>query len=130
MTPRSSVDPLVAALDPTNDHGGRAIPTLWKIIALLSLVLAGAALLVGVWLFSTVNADRAKNIRRSCEEATVRHDNTVRRLDVKLAQAARGVTPARARQIRQSRDFTVSLIDSLSPVQDCDALVRKQVRGR
>lgn len=64
---------------------------------------------------------------QSCAETTRRHDATIARLDAQLDRATRRVGAVRAAQIRQSRDFTVSLIDQLAPPrshQQCETLVQ------
>lgn len=65
-------------------------------------------------------------VRDSCEAQNKRHDATIARLDQGLAQAKKQ-HPERVRQIQQSRKFTIGLIDSLAPKQDCKKLAAVSV---
>jgi hypothetical protein len=73
-----------------------------------------------------IQTERATNIRLNCLDQNRRHDQTVSTLDARLRLAQRTATPAQVRQIRQSRDFTVSLIGALAPRRDCQHLVAVQ----
>lgn len=117
------------AIDVTDDPiPRRAILPAWlKAAVSAALVLASASIFIGVMLFVTINNERGRNVRNSCEETNRRHNSTVARLDARLDKAKLRASPAQANRLRESREFTVSLIDALQPVQDCDEVVRDQV---
>lgn len=97
------------------------------------LLLAGG---LSVYLL-TQNAQRVHDIQQSRRDNTVeaclaqndRHDNTIAALDAELAELSKSLKPAEAAQLKQSRDFTVLLINALAPyTEDCDAKARRQVQ--
>lgn len=124
MTDRCSVDPLVTALE---GNGKAGLSWWWKLSVLLALLLAGASLLVGVLLFERINSERAANIARACQETNQRYDTTVNRLDAGYRKALKGASADRRNQIRESRQFTIGLIQGLVPRRDCGDLTRGQV---
>lgn len=71
-----------------------------------------------------INAERAENIRRNCEDVNARNHASRQALDKLLAQRMTQASPER---IRQSRANTRVLIDTLAPRRDCVALARDQV---
>ncbi len=71
-----------------------------------------------------INAERVRNIVRSCEETNARNAAGIRELDVLLAGRSDGASPA---QVEHSRRNTRRLIDAIVPVRDCAALARSQV---
>ena len=71
-----------------------------------------------------IQEERARNIRRACEEQNDRNRSSVTALDELLAQRPGNTSPGR---LRQSRASTKILIDALVPVRDCAALVEQQV---
>jgi len=102
--------------------------------ALLAAVALAAALgAIGVAVLSgnerseDIQASRAENVLSACREQNARHDATVTTLDQLLADAAHTASPARRRQLAQSRTSTVLLIDALAPKRDCLARVRELV---
>jgi hypothetical protein len=137
----------------------RVVVRRWTIVAVLT---AMVALPAGAWVVATstrenhdllqaIQAERAKNIRRSCEEQNARHDQTVdtlnrlvvqrlthrtvpasvkgAQLKVLLAGALRMADPPVRAQMQQSIGSTVLLIESLAPHRDCSALVAQQVKA-
>lgn len=70
-------------------------------------------------LAASIQTQRADGYRRSCEEQNARHDRTVDRL---LALVKANGKPASAAQP------TITLIDALAPVKDCDRLVQDRVQ--
>lgn len=72
-----------------------------------------------------IQTEREANIERACLDQNERHDDTIKELDLRLSLAtlADPFMAATARiQIKQSRDFTVALIDALAPRRDCAAV--------
>lgn len=96
-------------------------------MAAAGCVLSGVSLLVSVALYTRINDERERNVRATCEETNVRHDATIRQLDMLLAVRLRNASGEERRRIEQSRASTVLLIDALMPVRDCDQRVREQV---
>lgn len=85
-----------------------------------------ATIIAVVLLFHQINVERHDNVKRNCETDARRFDETVKELDDRIAKAP----PERQAEAQESRDFTVALIQRLSPkVDDCDALADKQVPG-
>lgn len=85
-----------------------------------------ATIVAVVLLFHQINVERHDNVLRACQADAKRYDDTVAELDERLAK----LPPEQQPQAQQSRDFTVALIERLSPkVEDCDALADKQVPG-
>lgn len=66
----------------------------------------------------SIQTNREEVTRQVCEDTNRRHDTTIDQLDALLDQAV-ARDPANAEQIRQSRDFTVALIDQLVPKRNC-----------
>jgi hypothetical protein len=82
-------------------------------------------------LIRDVNAERHRNIVQACRETRRRHDRTVAELDRRLAVAVRRAPPAQVERIRESRAFTVALLDDLAPPRaDCEAFAAEQVARR
>jgi hypothetical protein len=81
-------------------------------------------------LAEAIQVQRAASLRLLCTEQNGRHDRTVRELDRRLALAVRMASPSRARRIRESRAFTVALIEALAPHRDCATFVRTHLAGR
>jgi hypothetical protein len=97
------------------------------------LVLVAASTLEGFWLWQqsqAIQTERARSIRAGCVEQNERNRNTIRQLDIGLAQARVSAGPAQVARIKRSRDFTVSLVDALVPVRDCGALVDRSVNTK
>jgi hypothetical protein len=95
------------------------------------LTIASTAALYWLWSQShQIQTEREQSIRTACVDQNARHRATVAQLDARLRLAVATASPAQARQIRQSRAFTVALIDALAPVRDCDAVVRRSVRAK
>lgn len=75
-----------------------------------------------------IQQQREDATRANCEEQNARNRGTQAALkqgsdrDIALA-----TTPQRKAEIRRSRDVTVTLIDAVMPIQDCDARVEKAV---
>ena len=79
-----------------------------------------------------INAERARNVRLTCEDINRRHDQTIATLDAVILKRSKSEKQSKLRrqQIRQSRETTVLLINALTPKRDCDALVRNQVKTK
>lgn len=69
-----------------------------------------------------INANRKESVLSSCAETNSRHDATIAALDDRLQQAIdSGQVPEEdLDRLRESRRFTVSLIDALAPERDCE----------
>jgi hypothetical protein len=80
----------------------------------------------GYQLSQAIQGERAHNILASCLQANERHDRAITVFD---AQIARLSAEQRA-NARASREFTVALIEALSPKRDCRALVSRQVDAK
>lgn len=74
--------------------------------------------------FFSIQNQREASIRAGCLEQNQRHDGTVSTLDMGIDSFPPG---ARRERAERSRRFTLSLIESLAPKRDCDALVRKSL---
>lgn len=102
-----------------------------SILTILAVVQLG----FGVWsvYLTDQNTNRVRDIQTSrrdltlqtCVAQNARHDDTVKAYDDRIAEAVKsGLVPAeQVARLRESRAFTVGLIDALAPVQDCKALV-------
>lgn len=104
---------------------GREMVTSWALVlTVVATVGAGVSLATGLL---AIQHERADSIRRACIEQNARHDATVATLDRLLAERMNEVPPARRAQLRDSRRFTVLLIDALAPKRDCSARVAESV---
>lgn len=72
---------------------------------------------------SDIQQSRRDSVLISCREQNSRHDNTVKTLDGLISSSP----PERKTQARQSRAFTVLLIDALVPKRNCQQRVRQLV---
>lgn len=80
---------------------------------------------------TAVQAERYRNVLLNCAQSNERHDSTVRVLDSRLAVAQQAAKPAQIKQLRESRAFTVALIDALAPRRpNCGAYARAQVSAK
>jgi hypothetical protein len=77
-----------------------------------------------------IRQQRADSIRVSCEEVNARNRDTVGAYDRQIARLVPRLKPRQRAQLKQSRDFTVGLIDALAPVEDCNARVRQFTQDR
>jgi hypothetical protein len=68
-----------------------------------------------------IKSSRKSSILTSCTEQNLRNDNTVYNLN-KLLNKAKITSKA---QLQQTKFFTIVLIDSLAPKQDCAARLKK-----
>jgi hypothetical protein len=76
--------------------------------------------------FEQVQAERQRNVFTNCQDINRRHHHTIAQLDAGIRATIR-LHPERARRLRESRKFTVLLIQALVPERDCEALARRQV---
>lgn len=74
-----------------------------------------------------IQAERAENIRRNCQDTNDRYTKTVHELDRLLAVRTRTMTSTERKAVMASRAATVVLIASLAPRRDCDRVVAEQV---
>lgn len=77
-----------------------------------------------------INAERAQNVERNCDDINNRHDRTIGALDQILAKRLRSAGPAERARLRTSRETTVLLIEALVPQRDCARLAREQVDSK
>lgn len=71
-----------------------------------------------------IQQQRADSTRISCENTNQRNVNTSAQLTaLSKADEDQRKTEAGKKEVRRRRDVTLSLIDALSPVQNCDYLV-------
>lgn len=101
----------------------------WFIIGLIAFVLIGLSTTAGLFGFayvlSEVQDNRKEFIHSSCEATNKRNKDTVAKLTELNAEAVDAATSgAERKRIEQSLPGTVALINALSPIQDCDQLVR------
>jgi hypothetical protein len=107
--------------------------TIW---ILRALVVATLALGVVSILLIGANSERVDEIqqsrvditRQTCEAQNDRNAKTVRAYDVRIAAARTSgqLTREQIARLQESRAFTVALIDSLAPRQDCAQLIRER----
>lgn len=71
---------------------------------------------------ATVQQNRLDLIRSSCHAQNVRNRNTIRALNFEIARLPHRHERERA---RRNERYTISLIDTLAPRQDCGALVAR-----
>jgi hypothetical protein len=76
-----------------------------------------------------IRQQRADSIRVSCEEVNTRNRTTVETYDHQIVAIEPMLKPRERAQLKQSRDFTVGLINALAPVEDCNARVRQFTQG-
>src|SRR5438105_2700194 len=72
-----------------------------------------------------VQRSRYASLLTICEEGNARNRATVREYDRRIARAEPRLSKARRAQLQAQRQFTVGLIDALSPVRNCPAYARK-----
>lgn len=73
-------------------------------------------------LAATTQMQRRNTIYDQCRDQNFRHDDTIERIDHRIAVLPPGSERDRA---VVSRDFTVALVDALAPRRDCLAVLRK-----
>jgi uncharacterized protein YpuA (DUF1002 family) len=71
-----------------------------------------------------IQESRVESVLNQCHEDNQRHNNTINRLDAQLRELER-LHPANAARYRQSRAFTVTLIEALAPKRDCAKRARQ-----
>ena len=71
-----------------------------------------------------IQTQRFNSMVYNCQQTNDRNRNTVAALDQTMSKIEDrpGVSAERLAQLRQSRDFTVLLINALAPVRDCSHL--------
>lgn len=75
-----------------------------------------------------IQQSRADVIYNNCADQNDRNRNTVAVFDRRISDLEHQQAPAaQLRRARQSREFTVGLINALAPVQDCDRLLVKRL---
>lgn len=98
----------------------------------LGIFLLVVATVVGVIAFQVrgqgneIQDQRAEATISACEEQNARNRNTIKRL-----RELSAVAPARGRsaeEIKAGLDGTISLINALAPVRDCEARARRFVQ--
>lgn len=77
-------------------------------------VTTAVALALGGLAIRLIQTSRYDATKRSCLEQNERHDGTIKTLDEQLKVAV-ALRPKQAKEIQQSRSFTVLLIDALAP---------------
>jgi hypothetical protein len=74
---------------------------------------------------AAIQAQRRQSVNNTCVAQDQRHDATIKRLNAGLNAAEKTASPAQLAQVRQSRAFTISLINALAPKQNCQAAVKR-----
>lgn len=95
-----------------------------KITAGLALVWLACLTAYLVHQASSIQDQRRAGYMANCTDQTLRHDRTVRSLDDSISK----LTGAERLRAQRNRDYTVALINSLAPIEDCDQLVRERVK--
>ena len=94
-----------------------------RVVFLLCLAVVALSLLLAL-AFVSITESRRDALRITCRQQNERHDETIRVLDERIAQLPD------SQQVRaaQSRQYTVALIEALSPkFPDCDARAEQLV---
>lgn len=78
-------------------------------------------------LAKAIQASRRDSVLTTCRETNARHRKVIEALDVEIARASQAATPARVREMRQSRASTVRLLTAMLPVADCKARAKRLV---
>jgi hypothetical protein len=73
-----------------------------------------------------IQEERARATRENCRIQNAQNRNTVAR----VRERYRLLSPTERREGRESRDYTIALIDALAPVRDCKKLVKRTVVDR
>lgn len=110
----------------------KALRRLFRITALLVLVTVATAL-IAAFLYrenrlrtDDIQSQRRSSIFASCHATNLRNKNTIKTLDDILK--SRKMSPAERKQAKQSRAFTVLLINALAPRSNCGVLIRRLTR--
>jgi hypothetical protein len=78
----------------------------------------------------SIQTQRRESIKKTCSDQNDRNRNTTRAL-IKVAQPDidASKTQAGKNELQRRRNVTLKLVNALQPTQDCDALVKKLVKG-
>lgn len=101
----------------------------WFIIGLIAFTLIGLSTSAGLvgfaYVLNKVQENREEFIHSNCEATNARNKDTVDKLTELSNEAANKTTSeAEKKRIEQSLPGTIALINALSPVQNCDTLVK------
>lgn len=101
----------------------------WFVIGLIAFTLIGLSTTAGLFGFAyvlnKVQDNRKEFIQASCESSNKRNKDTVTKLtEISNEAANKATSEAEKKRIEQSLPGTIALINALSPVQDCDAVVK------
>lgn len=110
---------------PTQSRSRKA----WRAMSAAGCVLSAGSLFLSVLLFSRIDASRAQVTYQACQEQNERGRKTIARYDQQIDVLTRSglLKGERLERAKESRRFTVSLINALAPQQDCRALVRRRL---
>lgn len=92
------------------------------------LAILAAFALNGVSFYYIVHkqaADRRSSVVEFCTGQNNRNRNTIAEYDTRIAKIAPKLPPAQRAQLKQSRDFTVGLINALTPVRNCTDVLHR-----
>lgn len=110
---------------PTPSRSRRA----WRAMSAAGVLLASLSILSSVvlWRRADIEQDAARQytLERICQEANERHDETIVTLDRLVTEIP---DPRRRARAAASKRFTVELIESLAPREDCARRARTLVR--
>lgn len=100
-----------------------------------AMIAAYTLLCVAVVLLYIANRHRAQEIQdqrqesvlRSCKEQNLKHDNTIKTIDLQLAPRIEKADERQKAALKDRRDQTVLIIDALTPKRDCKKLAKAAV---
>lgn len=73
-----------------------------------------------------VQLERHQTVVQNCQSQNARNVKTLGTLDTKYGQFEVKATPAEKAQLQASKSFTISLINDLVPMQNCQAVGSQQ----
>ena len=73
-----------------------------------------------------IQEEREFATRFTCEDINARHRRTLKVLDDRIKRLIR-TNPERAAQVKESREFTVLLIEAIVPLRNCEEFTKKFV---
>lgn len=129
---------LPADSDPRVDHESRdeikdTLRTVKRYLGILIVATLGFAVLT-VYLdrhqANEIQDQRRTTLITACAEQNARHDATILKYDTSIQAAidAGLIKGERLQRARESRQFTVGLINALAPVRNCEARARRFVK--
>jgi hypothetical protein len=104
-------------------------PWRWRALAVWIVVFS----LIVVWAVAktrsnvhAINQSRVEVALENCRSQNLRHDNTIRELNVLISELPKD----RQARAQASKPFTILLIDALAPKRNCATVIPEQINHR